>query len=138
VKDKSPRHNALLSLLRERKFSKQVEVVRALEKLGFDVTQASVSRDFAELGIDKVGGKYVARCELQAQGEFNGLVLGMEFASLFLAVVKTTPGAANIVAAKLDSRSMPGVLGTIAGDDTIFVATKTKAAQQHLRQLLLR
>ena len=135
MKDKSPRHEALLNLLREKKFSKQSDVARALEKLGYEVTQASISRDFSELGIDKVGGRYLSRADLGSQGEFGGLVLGVEFASLFLAVVRTTTGAASVVAAKLDGRSIPGVLGTIAGDDTIFIATKNKSAQSQLRQI---
>jgi len=137
VKDKSPRHEALIKLLKERKFSKQTEVVSALKKLGYDVTQASVSRDFAELGIDKVAGRYLPRSELGGQGEFGGLVSGVEFASPFLSVIRTSAGAASIVAAKLDKRAINGVLGTIAGDDTIFVATKTKAAQNQLKHLFL-
>ncbi len=137
MKDKIPRHEALLRLLKEKKFSKQSEVVLALQKLGYEVTQASISRDFAELGIDKVGGRYVSRSELGGQGEFGGLVLGIDFASPFLSVVKTTSGAASIVAAKLDERLIAGVLGTIAGDDTIFVATKSKSAQNQLKSIFL-
>jgi transcriptional regulator of arginine metabolism len=137
VKDKSPRHDALIKLLKERKYSKQTDVVQSLKKLGYEVTQASISRDFAELGIDKVGGRYLPRSEISGQGEFGGLVSGIEFASPFLSVVKTNPGAASIVAAKLDKRSVSGVLGTIAGDDTIFVATKSKAAQNQLRHIFL-
>ena len=137
MKDKSPRHDALIKLLKERKFSKQADVVAAVTKLGYEVTQASISRDFTELGIDKVGGRYLPRSELSGQGEFGGLVSGIEFASPFLSVVKTNPGAASIVAAKLDKRSVTGVLGTIAGDDTIFIATKSKAAQNQLRHIFL-
>ena len=106
MKDKSPRHDVLIKLLKEKKFSKQTEVVSALKRLGYDVTQASISRDFAELGIDKVGGRYLPRSELGGQGEFGGLVSGVEFASPFLSVVKTSAGAASIVAAKLDKRAI--------------------------------
>jgi len=137
VKDKSPRHDALLKLLKEKKYSKQSDVVTSLKRLGYDVTQASVSRDFSELGIDKVGGRYLPRSELAGQGEFGGLVSGIEFASPFLSVVKTSAGAASIVAAKLDKRAVSGVLGTIAGDDTIFVATKSRTAQNQLRNIFL-
>jgi transcriptional regulator of arginine metabolism len=137
VKDKSPRHDVLIELLKEKKYSKQSDVVSALKRLGYVVTQASVSRDFTELGIDKVGGRYMPRSELGGQGEFGGLVSGIEYASPFLSVVKTSAGAASIVAAKLDKRSIAGVLGTIAGDDTIFVATKNKTAQNQLKHIFL-
>lgn len=137
MKDKSPRHDVLIELLKEKKYSKQSDVVSALKRLGYVVTQASVSRDFSELGIDKVGGRYVPRSELGGQGEFGGLVSGIEYASPFLSVVKTSAGAASIVAAKLDKRSIAGVLGTIAGDDTIFVATKNKTAQNQLKHIFL-
>ena len=96
MKDKSPRHEALIKLLKEKKYSKQSDVVSSLKRLGYDVTQASVSRDFTELGVDKVGGRYIPRSELGGQGEFGGLVSGIEFASPFLSVVKTTAGAASI------------------------------------------
>ncbi len=137
MKDKSPRHDVLIELLKEKKYSKQSDVVSALKRLGYVVTQASVSRDFTELGIDKVGGRYMPRSELGGQGEFGGLVSGIEYASPFLSVVKTSAGAASIVAAKLDKRSIAGVLGTIAGDDTIFVATKNKTAQNQLKHIFL-
>lgn len=137
MKDKSPRHDALVELLKEKKYSKQSDVVSALKRLGYGVTQASVSRDFTELGIDKVGGRYIPRSEIGGQGEFGGLVSGVEFASPFLSVVKTSAGAAGIVAAKLDKRAVPGVLGTIAGDDTIFIATKSKTAQNQLKHIFL-
>jgi len=133
--EKLSRHEALLELLRSKPFTSQQGVVSALERLGFDVTQASVSRDFNELSISKIGGRYVARTEQPGYGELVTLVLSLESASTSLVVIRTPPGAANMVAAKIDKISVPGVVGTIAGDDTIFVATKGRAAQGRLKAL---
>lgn len=137
MNEKAARHEALLELLRSRKFASQQAVAEALERLGYEVTQASVSRDFHELGISKVGGRYVARLDLGHPGEFGNLVLEVETASASLVVVKTPGGGAGIVAGKVDKMNIPGVVGTIAGDDTVFVATKGRAAQSRLRALLI-
>lgn len=135
-KEKISRHEALLELLRSKSFSSQQAVVAALEKLGYEVTQASVSRDFHELGVSKIGGRYLARTEQPGYGDFTNLITSVESASTSLVVVRTPPGGANMVAAKIDKISIPGVVGTIAGDDTIFVATKGRAAQGRIKALL--
>jgi len=137
INDRSARHEALVELLRSREFSNQKTVAQALERLGFEVTQASVSRDFHELGISKVAGSYVPRDERRERGEFGQLVVGAEPASPFLFVIRTSPGAASIVAEKVDRMSLPGVVGTVAGENTIFVATKNRTAQGRLRTLFV-
>jgi transcriptional regulator of arginine metabolism len=136
AKEKTSRQEALLELLRAEPFSSQHEVALALERLGYEVTQASVSRDFTELGISKIAGRYMARDEQSGYADFSSLILETETASTSLVVIKTPPGAANMVAARLDSIVIPGVVGTIAGDDTIFVATKGRSAQSRLKALL--
>ena len=135
AKEKTSRQEALLELLRSKPFTSQHEVALALERLGYEVTQASVSRDFTELGISKIAGRYMARSEQSGYSDFSALVLEIETASTSLVVIRTPPGAASMVAAKLDSIVIPGVVGTIAGDDTIFVATKGRAAQGRLKAL---
>lgn len=126
------RQHFLLNLLESQEFRCQKELASALTRKGFDVTQSSISRDFKKLGIIKIAGRYVpANRAVHAtlhQGA-SELVIHLEPVGPHLVVVRTKTGAANVVARELDL--MPGgfIAGTVAGDDTIFVATKTKAAQ---------
>ncbi|MBL7661147.1 arginine repressor [bacterium] len=133
------RQRALVKILKSKPYTTQDDVASALESEGFEVTQSSISRDFRELGVVKVGGRYTST--LRFTGDANsaalqGLIKNIDPAGGNLLVVKTTPGAANVVAARLDEKDLNEVVGTIAGDDTIFVATKTKRGQAHVIQAL--
>jgi transcriptional regulator of arginine metabolism len=109
--------------------SSQSELVEVLGREGFEVTQATVSRDLKELGAVKVrstrgGLTYALR---SGSGEDAGLgrILA-EFGNEILpsgnlVVIKTPPGAAQVVAGALDRSALEGVLGTVAGDDTVLV-----------------
>src|SRR5690606_23876391 len=90
-----------------------------------------ISRDFQELGVVKLGGRYVSASEMQEPepAPTNFSIVSVKSAGPNLSVVKTPAGAANLLAIKLDSQQIPGVVGTIAGDDTVFVALSGKAAQ---------
>jgi transcriptional regulator of arginine metabolism len=128
------RRNAILRILRGSPVRKQDELVRLLRSQGHDVTQSSVSRDLRDLGVLKAAGRYLPPDELgtRTQGDFDALrtfVRGVATAGPALTVIRTTVGAAQTVAAAIDRAEWPEVVGTISGDDTIFLATDTARAQ---------
>lgn len=131
------RRSAILRILRESTVRNQDELVKVLRKQGFDATQSSVSRDLRELGVAKAGDHYIVPqdAELSAADPFAAVarfVIGIRTAGPSLTVVRTTAGAANSVALVLDQSEWPEVVGTISGDDTIFIATEDAAAQRKL------
>jgi len=139
--DRRKRHLKILELISTRPVRTQEELADALTALGWDVTQSSVSRDIAALRLVKVDGAYrrpppgAARKDPDEQRVGEG-VLTMETAGDALVVLHTPPGEANHVAVALDRLAWPEVIGTIAGDDTIFLAVKDSRAQrQVLRQV---
>ncbi len=115
-------------LIRTRRIATQEELLSALSAAGFRATQATLSRDLARLGARRVshpqGG---TRYELSDGAGENGLgalralVHGIS-ANASLVVIRTHPGSAPAIARAIDLGDVPEVLGTIAGDDTIFVA----------------
>jgi transcriptional regulator of arginine metabolism len=139
--DRHKRHLKILELISTRSLRTQEELADALTALGWEVTQSSVSRDIAALRLIKVDGAYrrpaprASRSDPDEQRVGDG-VLTMETAGDALVVLHTSPGEANHVAVALDRLSWPEVLGSIAGDDTIFLAVKDSRAQrQVLREL---
>ena len=131
------RRNAILRLLRGSVVRRQEDLVGLLHQQGFDVTQSSVSRDMRELGVIKAQGRYLPPgAELSpVQGDFGAVarfVRAVLPSGPSITVVKTSAGAAGTVAAVLDKAEWPEVVGTISGDDTIFIATQDQAAQQRL------
>ncbi|MGE5398108.1 MAG: arginine repressor [Chitinophagales bacterium] len=134
---KNRRHQAIIEIIHEGKVSTQEELCDTLQKKGFTVTQATVSRDIKELKLmkapDRDGYHYVLPGPpAQATGDrlrriFEDGVLSVD-SSDTLIVVRTLPGTANAVASAIDTDGMAGILGTVAGDDTIIVVIKTKEA----------
>lgn len=131
---KNDRQEAIIRLIRENDISTQDELTALMKKNGFKVTQATCSRDIKDLGIIKVTGpgqttKYAVldRTGDIAPGRllavFANSLLSCECA-MNLVVVRTLPGMANAAAAALDSMRLQNVVGTIAGDDTIFIASQ--------------
>jgi transcriptional regulator of arginine metabolism len=128
------RQKAILELVSERALSTQAEVAAALHEAGFDVVQTTVSRDIAELGLVKVrapSGRLVYAPpgttdsdRLHALGAaMRRYALGVEVAGPL--VILTTPsGYANALAQAIDEAVHPAIAGTIAGDNTIFVAAR--------------
>jgi transcriptional regulator of arginine metabolism len=136
VPEKRRRQRAILRIVRGHAVSNQEELVALLEKhAGISATQASVSRDVRELGLVKVDGRYVQAQRLasaSADGEPNPiheLITGSEPIGANLVIVHTRVGAASAVAAELDARLGEDAAGTIAGDDTIFIAVRSRAVQ---------
>jgi transcriptional regulator of arginine metabolism len=127
------RRNAILRLLRGSAVRKQEEIVDLLKDQGFPVTQSSVSRDLRELGVLKAGGRYLAPDATQRSlddfGTLRQFVRGVAIAGSSLTVLRTTVGAAQSVAIAIDKAEWPEIVGTISGDDTIFIATDSAAAQ---------
>ena len=140
------RHAAILRLIREQEVSTQTELAEALRERGYEAVQTTVSRDIAELGLVKVrapsgrlvyapaGGLDADR--LRALGAaVRRFALTIEAAGP-LVVVRTPPGCANALAQAIDGAEHPGVAGTVAGDDTIFVAAREGVAAVELRDQL--
>jgi transcriptional regulator of arginine metabolism len=127
--DRRKRHLKILELISTRPVRTQEELADALTALGWEVTQSSVSRDITALRLVKVDGAYrrpparASRSDPDEQRVSAG-VLTIETAGDALAVVHTPPGEANHVAVALDRLAWPEVIGTLAGDDTIFIAVK--------------
>lgn len=132
---KQLRQQRILALIREQEVETQEELASLLQKAGFQVTQATVSRDIRELHLTKLPAgngrqKYVAVSQDDRHlGDKFLRVLREGFLSMDRAqnilVVKTVPGMAMAVAAALDAMHMSEVVGSIAGDDTIMMAIRT-------------
>jgi len=143
---KSERQARLLLVIRERAISTQDDLVAGLNEAGMDVTQATISRDIKELGIIKVSTgsgiqKYVP---MERSGEVASGRLMKVFAeavtqvdaAMNLVIIKTLPGMAQAGASALDSMRLPEIVGSIAGDDTVFIATRTSDQAETLSKLL--
>jgi transcriptional regulator of arginine metabolism len=135
------RRAAILRIIRESTVHKQDELVKVLRKQGFEATQSSVSRDLRELRVAKAGDRYIVPSgeESGADNPFAAVahfVIAVRIAGASLTVVKTTTGTAQSVAVAIDDSNWPEVVGTISGDDTIFIATDDGRAQRKLRERL--
>jgi len=140
------RQGAILELVRDRALSTQAEVAAALRETGYDVVQTTVSRDIAELGLVKVrapsgrlvyappGGSDADR--LRALGSAMRRYAVTVEAAGQLVIVTTPSGYANALAQAMDEASHPSVAGTLAGDNTIFVAARDGVAAQALEDEL--
>jgi transcriptional regulator of arginine metabolism len=135
------RRNAILRILRGGVVRRQSDLAQLLKRDGFEVTQSSVSRDLRELGVLKASGRYLAPADeiSRANGDFRALsqfVRTVRPAGTSITVIRTMIGAAASVAVALDKAEWPEVVGTISGDDTIFLATADARAQQRLIERL--
>jgi transcriptional regulator of arginine metabolism len=139
---KQVRHRAIRDLVAARPIRTQQELAAALRERGFRTTQATMSRDVAELGLVKAprdGTQAYALPTRLVEAETSGedrlrtilrdLPIEIRAAGLLL-VVRTLPGSAHAIAAALDRARWPEVAGSIAGDDTVFVACPDRAALQ--------
>ncbi len=135
------RRSMLAKIIREQSVGRQTELVALLRKLGHVATQSSVSRDLRELGVAKMGDRYVLpETARQPKNDFSALkqfVSARLTAGSNLTVLKTSIGSAQSVAVAIDTARWPEVVGTISGDDTIFIATDGAGAQRELRRRLL-
>ncbi|MDQ3819538.1 MAG: arginine repressor [Acidobacteriota bacterium] len=125
---KDTRQQKILSLIRARRIGTQDELTAHLERAGFNVTQSSVSRDLVELGIVKHNGHYTLPRSTNGASE-RGL-LSLDLAGDVLIVAKCEPGMASAVAVEIDRALIPEIVGTLAGEDTIFIAVTERKAQR--------
>lgn len=142
--DRRQRQLKILELISTHLIHTQEELADALAREGWEVTQSSVSRDVAALRLAKVDGAYQRPVPLpspEASPDELRIVEGVltvEVAGEALIVLHTPPGEANRVGVALDRLAWPDLLGTIAGDDTIFLAVRNRAAQQRVARELQR
>jgi transcriptional regulator of arginine metabolism len=132
------RRSAILRLLRGSTVHGQSDLVRLLKREGHKVTQSSVSRDLRDMRVLKVSGRYLPPGDETAptNRDFDTLaqfVRAVDTAGPSLTVIRTTVGAAQSVASAIDRSEWPEVVGTISGDDTIFIATRDTRAQSQVR-----
>ena len=139
---KKKRLEKILQLIKQYDVENQEVLLKLLNKEGFNVTQATISRDIKELDLVKVvsgygGYKYVERDKHSKTNAgkyisiFRESVIGIDYANN-LVVIKSHNGMANAACAAVDTMNFNDVLGTIAGDDTIFVACKSETAARDL------
>jgi transcriptional regulator of arginine metabolism len=132
--NKYERQGAILRLVRDQQLSTQAEVAEALRAHGFDAVQTTVSRDIAQLGLVKVRGPegrlvyaLPGADDLERLDELTAALRrwALELtATNGLVVIRTPSGFASALAEALDHAALPDVAGTIAGDNTIFVAAR--------------
>lgn len=135
------RRDAIVRILRQSEVSRQAELVELLREAGFEATQSSISRDLRELGVVKGADRYLIPAVEDAltPSHFETVrtfVKGYQAAGPTLTVLRTAVGTAQSVAIALDKARWPEVVGTIAGDDTIFIATESARAQRQLHEHL--
>ena len=139
---KNKRQNKILEIISQQDIETQEELVEALVNIGFRVTQATISRDIKELKLVKIQSsngvyKYSANKKQDVKDIdilmriFRDTVVSVEYAANII-VVKTLTGSANAAAEVIDNLERNGILGTIAGDNTIFVATVSETASAEL------
>ena len=126
------RHDAIREIVRTNEVRTQRELVDLLAAGGFECTQATVSRDVMEIGLVKApDGCYALPEEMRLKRMVSELVEGVRWAGN-LVVVKTYSGGAPGVSAALDRAGIEDILGTVAGDDTIFLATVSAEASERI------
>ena len=125
---KSERQKLLLQLVGTSSIGSQEQLVKLLRKKGHEVTQASVSRDLDDLGIAKESGVYRQRPAVPKRTIFG--VVSFEPAGENIVVAKCDSGLASAVAVRLDSKHLHGIVGTVAGDDTVFIAVTDSKTQK--------
>jgi transcriptional regulator of arginine metabolism len=135
--ERRKRHLKILELISTRAVRTQEELAETLASEGWEVTQSSVSRDIAALRLIKVGGAYRRSAAVRApvdpdEHRISEGVLSVDPAGEALVVLHTPPGEANRVAVAIDRLAWADVVGTLAGDDTIFLAVKDGRAQRRV------
>lgn len=137
------RREAIVQILTNASITRQSELVDRLKEQGLTATQSSVSRDLRELGVAKVGERYLppptpstaSLKGFERVAQF-GWVREVKPAGPNLTVVLTAIGAAQSVAVAIDQARWPEIVGCLSGDDTVFIATATARQQQQVTRRL--
>lgn len=132
------RQDAIRQIVRTDGVRTQRGLVERLHEMGFACTQATVSRDIAEMGLRKLPeGVYVLAEDLHLQRMVHDLVADVRRAGN-LVIVRASSGTAQGVAAALDAANLPGILGSVAGDDTILVVTGDEELGEQFERMINR
>lgn len=136
AKKRNGRQDAIRDIVRNKDVRTQRVLVDELRAMGFDCTQATVSRDFADMGLRKLPeGIYVLAEDLHLQRMVSELVTGV-LRTDNLVMIKAQPGTASGIAAAVDAAELPDVLGSLAGNDTILVIAQTAEDGERLEALI--
>lgn len=136
AKKRNGRHYAIRDIVRNKDVRTQRVLVDELRAMGFDCTQATVSRDIADMGLRKLPeGIYVLAEDLHLQRMVSELVTGV-LRTDNLVMIKAQPGTASGIAAAVDAAELPDVLGSLAGNDTILVIAQTAEDGERLEALI--
>lgn len=136
AKKRNGRQDAIRDIVRNKDVRTQRLLVDELRAMGFDCTQATVSRDIADMGLRKLPeGIYVLAEDLHLQRMVSELVTGV-LRTDNLVMIKAQPGTASGIAAAVDAAELPDVLGSLAGNDTILVIAQTAEDGERLEALI--
>ena len=124
---KNLRQKRLLSLIKAKPFATQGELRDSLERAGVPATQSCLSRDMEELGIVKHRGHYTVP---KSNGAAARGLLSLDLSGDNLVIARTEPGLASAVAVEIDGAAISEIVGTLAGEDTIFIAVREQKAQR--------
>ena len=127
VMNKRDRQQKILSLIQAKPVGTQEDLRALLERAGVPATQSSVSRDLEELGVVKHHGHYTLP---RTNGAATRGLVSLDQAGESLVIARTMPGLASAVAVEIDAAAIPEIVGTIAGEDTIFIAVRDAKAQR--------
>jgi transcriptional regulator of arginine metabolism len=139
TRERFQRQRLISNAIADRVIHSQADVVRFLKNHGIRVTQATASRDLEELGAVRskgVDGKLVYQLPRTPPASLGERTLEVKSNGQIL-VVKTAPGAAQLIASRIDSASVLGIMGTIAGDDTIFVALERASISRRVSESII-
>lgn len=136
AKKRNGRQDVIRDIVRNKDVRTQRVLVDELRAMGFDCTQATVSRDIADMGLRKLPeGIYVLAEDLHLQRMVSELVTGV-LRTDNLVMIKAQPGTASGIAAAVDAAELPDVLGSLAGNDTILVIAQTAEDGERLEALI--
>lgn len=136
AKKRNGRQDAIRDIVRNKDVRTQRVLVDELRAMGFDCTQATVSRDIADMGLRKLPeGIYVLAEDLHLQRMVSELVTGV-LRTDNLVMIKAQPGTASGIAAAVDAAELPDVLGSLAGNDTILVIAQSAEDGERLEALI--
>lgn len=140
---KKKRHEAILKIIENNSVSTQTELLEMLNEQGFNTTQATISRDIKDLRLIKKADSFGRSCyavdktdNLEISSKYTSVfkhsVISSEYAGNML-VVKCHTGMANAACAALDVMNWDGIIGTLAGDDTIFILCRTTEIAEQIK-----
>ena len=124
---KRERQKKILNLIRAKPIGTQEALRAQLERAGVSATQSSVSRDLEELGIVKHHGRYALP---HANGDSTRGLVSLDLAGDVLVVAKCLPNRTSAIAVEIDDAAIPEIVGTLAGEDTIFIAVRDQKSQR--------